>query len=613
MRRVSIILFFVVFCFQYSFATIYYVSSSGNDGGDGSQGNPWRTLRHAVTRVPANQNHTIRVSAGTFVEGGAFNIPAGVNLEGAGVDQTIIKAAASFHYNPGTPGFGTDRFLINVTDSRTVDGNQSLKNFTVDGDGKRLHGGIYICNRNNVVVENVKVQYTNFCGIWFWNVRNSAARRVTIIDSSWGSTGWAAGAMMLGGIDGLELDQLNINESIGYGMKALGPSPNKITNLDMHDSRVSVAAAGKWNNGSAPNISIELWNVDLTNCEIYDSYVDNHISLVKTDFFPPGGQKSIRVHHNVIDILTRAGGGGYGMELSVNNAEVDHNYFLRGKYGIANWAEQCSNWEIHHNVFYGIQNYWPGETLRSQQSGYRNVKYYNNTIEILGPETASVISSYGGPTVNMEVKNNLIINSSSSYSWFPNKLIHLEGGATMSGLQVANNLFQNLPIGNIVGTYLNNLLVDPRITKSGNRPTPYYAPVSGSPLIDAGTNVGLPFEGAAPDIGAYEFSTNAPPPANKIPAVSLSAPANNANYAAGAAVTLNATASDSDGTISKVEFFSGTTKLGEDLTSPYSFSWSNVVAGRYTVSAKATDNKGGVNTSSAITINVSAPNTPPVV
>jgi len=33
----------------------------------------------------------------------------------------------------------------------------------------------------------------------------------------------------------------------------------------------------------------------------------------------------------------------------------------------------------------------------------------------------------------------------------------------------------------------------------------------------------------------------------------------------------DAAATDSDGTIAKVEFFQGTTKLGEDLTSPYSF------------------------------------------
>ena len=36
------------------------------------------------------------------------------------------------------------------------------------------------------------------------------------------------------------------------------------------------------------------------------------------------------------------------------------------------------------------------------------------------------------------------------------------------------------------------------------------------------------------------------------------------------------TASDSDGTVAKVEFFNGTTKLGQDTTAPYGFTWSGV-------------------------------------
>ena len=48
------------------------------------------------------------------------------------------------------------------------------------------------------------------------------------------------------------------------------------------------------------------------------------------------------------------------------------------------------------------------------------------------------------------------------------------------------------------------------------------------------------------------------------PAVSITSPANNASFIAPANITINATASDSDGTISKVEFFQGTTLLNTD-------------------------------------------------
>jgi RHS repeat-associated protein len=85
------------------------------------------------------------------------------------------------------------------------------------------------------------------------------------------------------------------------------------------------------------------------------------------------------------------------------------------------------------------------------------------------------------------------------------------------------------------------------------------------------------------------------------PSVSLTSPANNAVVAAPGSFTIAANAS-SAGTIAKVDFYSGTTLLGTVSTAPYSFTWSNVTAGSYIVTAKATDTLGNVTTSPAITV-----------
>ena len=138
-------------------------------------------------------------------------------------------------------------------------------------------------------------------------------------------------------------------------------------------------------------------------------------------------------------------------------------------------------------------------------------------------------------------------------------------------------------------------------------------PLQGSPLIDAGLNVGLPYQGTAPDIGAYEYGSGVVTPPNAPPTVSISSPANNATFVAGNAITINANASDADGTVSRVEFFSGTTKLGEDLSAPHSYAWNNVAAGTYTLTAKATDNNGATTTSAPITVTVNSANTPPAI
>jgi hypothetical protein len=89
-------------------------------------------------------------------------------------------------------------------------------------------------------------------------------------------------------------------------------------------------------------------------------------------------------------------------------------------------------------------------------------------------------------------------------------------------------------------------------------------------------------------------------------ASSITSPVNNASFAAGGNITLTATATDPDNNLTKVEFYQGTTKLGEATTAPYSFTWNNVIAGTYSITAKAIDAGGLSFTSSIVTILVPA-------
>ncbi|HLG14404.1 MAG TPA: Ig-like domain-containing protein [Blastocatellia bacterium] len=103
-------------------------------------------------------------------------------------------------------------------------------------------------------------------------------------------------------------------------------------------------------------------------------------------------------------------------------------------------------------------------------------------------------------------------------------------------------------------------------------------------------------------------------PSNNPPTISITSPANGATFTAPAAMTITASASDSDGSISKVEFFSGPSLIGTDTSAPYSFTWTNVAAGTYDLSAKATDNLGANAFSATVRVTVSATgNIPPSV
>ena len=91
---------------------------------------------------------------------------------------------------------------------------------------------------------------------------------------------------------------------------------------------------------------------------------------------------------------------------------------------------------------------------------------------------------------------------------------------------------------------------------------------------------------------AFNASGNTPPK------VAISYPYDEQTFTAPADIVIRAEAYDDDGSIAKVEFYNGTAKLGEDASSPYSFTWNDVPAGNYTISAKAIDNDGDTDTHS---------------
>ena len=101
-------------------------------------------------------------------------------------------------------------------------------------------------------------------------------------------------------------------------------------------------------------------------------------------------------------------------------------------------------------------------------------------------------------------------------------------------------------------------------------------------------------------------------PVNQAPTVSITAPTNLQGLQAGDDVLIRASASDADGAVDKVEFYVNDTKLGEDAAIPYEYNWSTPAAGDYTLTVIATDNEGLQSTSS-ITITLSAPSTTPFI
>jgi hypothetical protein len=91
---------------------------------------------------------------------------------------------------------------------------------------------------------------------------------------------------------------------------------------------------------------------------------------------------------------------------------------------------------------------------------------------------------------------------------------------------------------------------------------------------------------------------------NTPPSVAIAGPIDGALFTAPAAITITATAGDSDGSVASVAFLVNGTPIGTDTTSPYGVSWTNVAPGSYTLTAVATDNLGATATSAAVHVTV---------
>ncbi|HKS40832.1 MAG TPA: Ig-like domain-containing protein [Blastocatellia bacterium] len=89
-----------------------------------------------------------------------------------------------------------------------------------------------------------------------------------------------------------------------------------------------------------------------------------------------------------------------------------------------------------------------------------------------------------------------------------------------------------------------------------------------------------------------------------IPKPALTSPANGQSFNAPTTITISADRPVTQYTVSRMEFYAGTTLIGTDTTSPYSITWANVPAGSYTICARAVVTTGARSTSAFADITV---------
>ena len=205
----------------------------------------------------------------------------------------------------------------------------------------------------------------------------------------------------------------------------------------------------------------------------------------------------------------------------------------------------------------------------------RNVT--NNVAAVIPVYVSSVIENATPSTIlitfNLLLAN--IVPVASSFSVMINSSLRSVSSVTISGTKVLLSLANPVVFGDVVTVAYTKPASNPIQTASG----------------------GIAASITAQNVTNYVAAVN-----NQPPIVSISSPTKSTAFIAPATITIDANASDPDGSVTKVEFFNGASKLGEITSAPYSYTWKEVPAGTYSITAAATDNKGLKTVSTAVTV-----------
>lgn len=441
-----------------NFTREWVVSPSGNDSGDGSAAAPFRTIAKAITQ--ANPGEVIRVLAGTYAE----------------------RIVLADNAKPGTPE----------------------AKITLQGEG-RPHiipgnggGALVQVRRPNWVIDglDIDIQGQAFFGVTFEGDVSGSV----LANSELHHGGGGAGVTTFNNATGATVENNHIHDFVrntgnkdSHGV-VVQPTSHNITvrNNDIHDnSGDSVQCLGPEGFSSLPPADGLL----VENNHLYGNR-ENAVD--------------IKTCHNVVIRNNRmhlfrptstAKGEVVVVHYSAQNVTVEDNEIYDGGKGISVGGNRegplPSGIVVQRNRVHDITNAGGGEGTAIRLENSNGTKVVNNTIARVG--TAFIIGhGTGGPTQSPVIQNNIVDGSP----------LAVDLGGQAPGMKMGANLFpagaQFKQNGALQGLdQFKAAIGDTTSTAGASDLGDAFAP--GVAAVDHGTDVGLPFCGAGPDIGAVEM------------------------------------------------------------------------------------------------------------
>lgn len=545
--------------------TTHYISPTGSDGsGTGSVGNPWQSLYKATSTV-TTPGDTIFVNAGTYTETVQSVLAPGVSITGAG-NTSVIKSTLTAVFTE----------IINMRSvSEGTAGNQSISYIKMDGDTLTTSWGICVAARSGVTIhhcEFVDFRETavNFSGItaptgaggpavhatgnsFHDNVVYNCSSNTTLFDSKYGK-----GCLQFGGQDGFLCYNNDIQQphrvssngdDVGWPVKMANEGYTKGCKVFNNILKRAPIAATNGDNQNW-NFSFEMWNVQ-GGLEIYNNILQGEIDLA--DCYKYTYPFAVKIYNNTSSQPALSAFQAYAFRLETDEYDIE----IFGNIG----------YNLGGAIVFNPKDYFPydGSGINVHRINIHGNLFYNmgvtgggGTLVLPDNRTTNALTYFD----DVYFDNNTLIAASGSAPHFGIELPSYEGAATKR-IYCRNNHFEGFSINPVLignGDNLDSLFLQNNnfynngsnsvLVFSGAAPTHYtnsgnttvapnlngsYQPNVGSPLIDAGLDIGYAFNGGAPDKGYYETGGADVTP----PTLSSSNPTNGATGTAiGSTVTL---------------------------------------------------------------------------
>ena len=227
---------------------------------------------------------------------------------------------------------------------------------------------------------------------------------------------------------------------------------------------------------------------------------------------------------------------------------------------------------------------------------------YGNDGEIT---TLSYGTNFNNRYITAYFRKAFVVANPASFNGLLLRLLRDDGAVVyLNGVEVLRN---NLQPGQVSWNSLALSLIDPPFET-----TPVETNLS-STLLLTGTNmlaVELHQASIANSDARFDLALIGLTATNTADGVYITSPGNNAHFNSPAQVPLAAFAQSLNAAISLVEYFDGTTKIGQAASSPYALTWNGGAIGAHSITARATYGGGLVMTSPPVSIVISAPPPP---